>query len=105
MSWFWNRKRKTAARPFDWNSVPMIDKTDVECWMGVTDAVERQFPLQVALQVHDEVERILMKPGDISALRIAELRGQLMALSRFAKLYSEILNAQITQKGGDEHGK
>lgn len=81
---------------FDWSEVPVVDPDEVERWMGVTDAKDRQFPLQVALQVHDELEYALMAPGKMEALRMSEIRGGLMALTRFARLYNEIMRMRKT---------
>ena len=79
---------------FDWRKVPPVDPQEVENWRGRTDAVELQFPLQLALQVHDELEQELMQPGKLDALRLSEIRGGIKALARFAQVYS----ATLTQK-------
>lgn len=79
---------------FDWRKVPGIDPDEVDRWMGVTDAKDRQFPLQLALQVHDEYEWLLMGPQALSVDQVWEIRGGLKALSRFATLYAEIMNAK-----------
>ena len=83
---------------FDWRSVPAVDPDEVDRWLGCTDAKDRQFPLQVALQVHDEIEARLMQPGRMDALSMAELRGGLCALRRFATLYSGILGNEANVK-------
>ncbi|MBQ2630668.1 MAG: hypothetical protein IJG13_13420 [Kiritimatiellae bacterium] len=76
---------------FDWRSVPAVDPDEVDRWLGCTDAKDRQFPLQVALQVHDEIEARLMQPGAVDDADLREARGGMRALRRFAELYSKIL--------------
>ena len=76
---------------FDWQKVPPVDPQEVENWRGRTDAVELQFPLQLALQVHDELEQELMQPGKLDALRLSEIRGGIKALARFAQTYNTAL--------------
>ena len=76
---------------FDWRSVPAVDPKEVSQWFGCTDAKDRQFPLQLALQVHDEIESELMSEREMDGMDLAEKRGGLKALRRFATLYSEIL--------------
>lgn len=79
---------------FDWRSVPAIDPEEVDRWIGCTDAKDRQFPLQVALQVHDEIETVLMSDVEMDGMDLAEKRGGLKALKRFATLYSKILEGK-----------
>ena len=76
---------------FDWRTVPDVDPDELAMWRSRTDAKERQFPLQVALQVHDELERELMAPTRTDALRLSEIRGGIKALARFAQVYSATL--------------
>ena len=76
---------------FDWRSVPAVDPDEVARWFGCTDAKDRQFPLQVALQVHDEIESELMSEREMDGMDLAEKRGGLKALKRFATLYTKIL--------------
>lgn len=73
---------------FDWRQIPAVDPDELALWMGSTDAVSRQFPLQIALQVHDELERRMMAEGKMDALQLSEIRGGLKALARFAQIYS-----------------
>lgn len=84
----------SRERPaFDWREVPGINPEDVREWFGVTDAKSRQFPLQLALQVHDELESEMMRAEPPSDARLREIRGGLAALARFAKLYDAILQS------------
>ena len=83
---------------FDWRSVPAVDPDEVARWFGCTDAKDRQFPLQLALQVHDEIESELMSDREMDGMDLAEKRGGLKALRRFATLYSKIL------EGGNGRG-
>ena len=79
---------------FDWRSVPAVDPEEVDRWLGCTDAKDRQFPLQVALQVHDEIEARLMQSGEVEDAELREARGGMRALKRFAELYSKILEGK-----------
>lgn len=79
---------------FDWRSVPAVDPDEVARWFGCTDAKDRQFPLQLALQVHDEIEARLMQPGEVDDADLREARGGMRALRRFAELYSKILEGR-----------
>ena len=81
-------QQEAQQEPFNWSTVGAFDPDDLAAWIGATDAKERQFPLQVALQVHDEYETRLMQPGKMDALQLSEVRGALLACSRFAKLYA-----------------
>lgn len=89
-------RERPAFDIFDWRTVPDVDPDELAMWRSRTDAKERQFPLQVALQVHDELERELMAPTRMDALRLSEIRGGIKALARFAQVYS----ATLTQKQG-----
>jgi len=86
---------------FDWRKVPPVDPQEVENWRGRTDAVELQFPLQLALQVHDELEQELMQPGKLDALRLSEIRGGIKALARFAQTYNTALYEPTKPDKGD----
>lgn len=86
---------------FDWRMVPPVDPQEVENWRGRTDAVELQFPLQLALQVHDELEQELMQPGKLDALRLSEIRGGIKALARFAQTYNTALYEPKKPDEGD----
>lgn len=84
-------RERPAFDIFDWRTVPDVDPDELDMWRSRTDAKERQFPLQVALQVHDELERELMAPTRMDALRLSEIRGSIKALARFAQVYSATL--------------
>lgn len=81
---------------FDWRTVPDVDPEELDMWRSRTDAKERQFPLQVALQVHDELERDLMSPVRMDALRLSEIRGGIKALARFAQVYQATMTREAT---------
>lgn len=92
----------SRERPaFDWREVPDVDPDEVREWFGVTDAKSRQFPLQLALQVHDELEREMMRPEPPSDARLREIRGGLAALSRFARLYNAVIQSRGEKDGED----
>jgi len=87
-----------SADIFDWRSVPDANPDDVALWLGRTDAKDRGFPLQVALQVHDELERELMSPSPLEDARLREIRGGLKALARFAQVYGAAINPPRPRK-------
>ena len=76
---------------FDWRRVPDVDPEELEIWLARTDAHERNFPLALALQIHDELESELMAKGRMDDARLREIRGGLKALARFAQAYSATL--------------
>ena len=84
---------------FNWRDVPDVDPEELALWLSRTDARERQFPLQVALQVHDELVRQLMSPAPMDVARLSEIRGGVKALARFAQVYAATLGAR--RKEGD----
>ena len=86
-------RERPAFDIFDWRTVPDVDPDELDMWRSRTDAKERQFPLQVALQVHDELERELMAPVRMDVLRLSEIRGGIKALARFAQVYSATLSS------------
>lgn len=89
-------RERPAFDIFDWRTVPDVDPDELAMWRSRTDAKERQFPLQVALQVHDELERELMAPTRLDALRLSEIRGGIKALARFAQVYSATMTRGAT---------
>lgn len=84
----------TAEDIFDWKTVPEVDENELKLWLGATDKVERQFPLAVALQAHDELEQKLLLPGKLDGMALAEIRGGIKALARFAQIYSRALGSE-----------
>lgn len=78
---------ESAADVFRWKDVPSVDGLELEKWLGTTGVSERQFPLAVALQVHDELEEKFTSPGKADALLMAECRGGIKALKRFCQIY------------------
>lgn len=78
---------KSAKDIFDWNKVPLPSAEDIEMWRSSTDAKYRQFPLAIALQVHDELEAKLLAGGRMDSLQLSEIRGGIKALSRFCQTY------------------
>lgn len=82
---------------FDWNTIPSPDPEDVKMWIGATDAKDRQFPLQLARQIHDEIEWRLMSDAPMDALQMAQVRGALKAMKRFAQTYQAVLDGEARQ--------
>ena len=83
--------RERPAFDFDWNSIVPPSALAVEKFCTATDEETRNFPLAVALQVHDSIEENFTRPetGGMSSLAMAEHRGGIKALKTFAKLYSQ----------------
>ena len=98
IKWPWKKAEKT----FDWSSVPLISKEEVESWFGCTDAMQKQLPFQIALQVHDEFLKRLTEADKMDPLQMAEARGALMATSRFCKIYKAILEHKPVETFGDD---
>lgn len=78
---------KSAKDIFDWNKVQLPSAEDVEMWRSSTDAKDRQFPLAIALQAHDELESKMLDGGRLDALQLSEIRGGMKALARFSQIY------------------
>lgn len=87
---------------FNWRDVPDVDPEELALWLSRTDARERQFPLQVALQVHDELLREMMSPAPMDAARLSEIRGGVKALSRFAQVYDASTRGAARRSGEKE---
>ena len=83
---------KSAKDIFDWNTVERPSADDIALWRSKTDATERQFPLAIALQVHDELESKMLDGGRLDALQLSEIRGGIKALSRFCQTYQASLS-------------
>ena len=83
-------KKLSEWQMFDFKSVPDVDPQEVQKWINSFDEVERNFPLALALQVRDEIEEALVKTPSPDALFLAECRGALKALHRFAAIYSKL---------------
>lgn len=94
------RRNRTIspADIFDWKTVPEVDENELKMWLSATDKVERQFPLAVALQAHDELEQKLLLPGKLDGMALAEIRGGIKALARFAQIYSRALGTAAEEK-------
>lgn len=77
------------APAFDFKRIPDVDDATVEAFFSATHEGSRRMPLLVAQWVYAELENALTTPGRQDALRMAELRGGMMALRRFAVAYQE----------------
>ena len=93
-----NNQQLTTSDIFDWKTVPEVDEDELKMWLGATDKVERQFPLAVALQAHDELEQKLLLPGKLDGMALAEIRGGIKALARFSQIYSRALGTAAEEK-------
>ena len=78
-----------SAPAFDFKRIPDVDDATVEAFFNATHEGSRRMPLLVAQWVYAELESALTTPGRQDALRMAELRGGMMALRRFAVAYNE----------------
>ena len=87
---------------FNWRDVPDVDPEELALWLSRTDARDRQFPLQVALQVHDELLREMMSPAPMDAARLSEIRGGVKALARFAQVYDASTRGAARRSGEKE---
>lgn len=80
---------------FNWSEVPEVDPLELERWMNSTDKPERAFPLAIALQIHDELEYLLMGPSKLDGMQMSEIRGGMKALRRFAQVYSNSTGTSV----------
>ena len=88
---FWERHHKDI---FDWNKVQTPEADAIAGWLRATDPKDRQFPLQVALQVHSELEQEMITSGRMDDARLREIRGGMKALKRFALTYETAITAK-----------
>lgn len=82
-----------ARQIFDWDKVPDPDQDALDTWLNSTDADSRQFPLQIALQVTDELNDVLMGDTVLTPIEMAEIRGGLKTLRRFAQVYDRTIRS------------
>ncbi len=72
---------------FDFKRIPDVDEKTVEAFFAATHEGSRRMPLLVAQYVYAQLEDELTSPGRIGEMRLAEIRGGMAALRRFAVAY------------------
>ena len=72
---------------FDFKRIPDVDEKTVEAFFAATHEGSRRMPLLVAQYVYAQLEDELTSPGRLSEMRLAEIRGGMAALRRFAVAY------------------
>lgn len=74
-----------TADAFEWSNLDPIDAQDVQMYLNSTDAVSKDVPIAIALQIHDRLEEELTETNGIDAMRMSELKGGMKAMKMFAK--------------------
>ena len=91
---------------FDFKRIPDVDEKTVEAFFAATHEGSRRMPLLVAQYVYAQLEDELTRPGRVDERRLAELRGGMMALRRFAVAYeggiAEWQNRRRRKDGGED---
>lgn len=80
---------KAEETRFDFKGVKDVDEETVRAYMNTTNEKTRRLPLLVAGQVYADIEDAFTRPGRLDALQMAQMRGGMMALRRFATLWLE----------------
>ena len=75
------------APAFDFKRIPDVDEKPVAAFFAATHEGSRRMPLLVAQYVYAQLEDELTSPGRLSEMRLAEIRGGMAALRRFAVAY------------------
>ena len=96
----------SRERPaFDFKELKDVDDKTVEAFFAATHEGARRMPLLVAQWVYAQLEDELTTPGRLDERRLAEIRGGMMALRRFAVYYTQGIEAwrgRKKPKDGDE---
>lgn len=97
------RKEKSEV-DFDFSKVTDVDDATVRAFMNTTHTKSRQMPLLIARYVFNELENRLTQKGDMDAMKLAEIRGGMIALRSFGVYYTQGIKAweERTKKGGDK---
>ena len=86
---FGRGKARGEGTAFSFKQLENVDEETVRAYFANTNAKTRRLPLLVAGQVYAEIEDAMTTPGRKDALHLAEMRGGMMALRRFAIIFSE----------------
>ena len=96
----------SRERPaFDFKQLPDVDDATVEAFFSATHEGSRRMPLLVAQWVYAQLENELTSPSRLDERRLAEIRGGMMALRRFAVDYTQGIEAwkqRKKRKDGEE---
>ena len=88
-----------GERPaFDFKQLPDVDDATVEAFFSATHEGSRRMPLLVAQWVYAQLENELTSPVRLDERRLAEIRGGMMALRRFAVDYTQGIEAWKQRK-------
>ena len=89
----------SRERPaFDFKRIPDVDDKTVEAFFSATHEGSRRMPLLVAQWVYAQLEDELTSPVRLDERRLAEIRGGMMALRRFAVFYTQGIEAWKQRK-------
>lgn len=89
----------SRERPaFDFKRIPDVDDKTVEAFFAATHEGSRRMPLLIAQWVYAQLEDELTSPVRLDERRLAEIRGGMMALRRFAVFYTQGIEAWKQRK-------
>ena len=89
----------SRERPaFDFKQLKDVDDKTVEAFFAATHEGSRRMPLLVAQWVYAQLEDELTSPVRVDERRLAEIRGGMMALRRFAVYYTQGIEAWRERK-------
>ena len=97
--------KKQQQASFDFKQLKDVDDKTVEAFFAATHEGSRRMPLLVAQWVYAQLEDELTSPVRVDERRLAEIRGGMMALRRFAVCYTQGIQAwreRKKPKKGDE---
>ena len=83
---------------FDFKQLKDVDDKTVEAFFSATHEGSRRMPLLVAQWVYAQLEDELTSPVRVDERRLAEIRGGMMALRRFAVSYTQGIEAWRERK-------
>ena len=86
------------APAFDFKRIPDVDDKTVEAFFEATHEGSRRMPLLIAQWVYAKLEDELTSPVRLDERRLAEIRGGMMALRRFAVFYTQGIEAWKQRK-------
>lgn len=97
---FANTKDDSAA--FDFTKIEDVDEATVRAFFNSTHEASRRLPLLVAGYVASVIESEFLRPNrPMNALEMAEVRGGLKALRRFAHHFQMGVEEWISRNRGE----
>ena len=87
-----------SSSAFDFKRIPDVDDKTVEAFFEATHEGSRRMPLLIAQWVYAQLEDELTSPVRLDERRLAEIRGGMMALRRFAVFYTQGIEAWKQRK-------